>query len=123
MVRRKENKMGVDFSHCDASWAYSGFHRFRARLATSAGFDLSQMEGFDGNKPWSEIHDDLVPLLNHSDCDGKLSVKECKQVAPRLRALLALWPDDPKDYDKQRGLLLADGMEIAVKSKKPLRFM
>jgi hypothetical protein len=112
--------MGVDFSHCDASWAYSGFNRFRSRLAKYAGFELSEMEGFDGKRPWSEITDDIVPLLNHSDCDGELSVDECIKVAPRLRVILASWPDD---YDKQKGLLLAEGMEFAVESKEPLRFM
>lgn len=27
--------MGIDFSHCDAHWAYSGFNRFRNRLIDS----------------------------------------------------------------------------------------
>lgn len=38
------NFMGIDFSHCDAHWAYSGFHRFRTRLATQVG-----LMGFDSS--------------------------------------------------------------------------
>jgi hypothetical protein len=38
--------MGIDFSHCDAHWAYSGFNTFRRMLAESCGFCLDDMEGF-----------------------------------------------------------------------------
>ena len=38
--------MGIDFSHCKAHWAYSGFMRFRKRIATEAGIALSCMSGF-----------------------------------------------------------------------------
>ena len=112
--------MGIDFSNCDASWSYSGFYRFRKRLAAAAGFDLTQMDGFEGHKPWSEIKDALVPFLNHSDCEGTLSPKQCEKIAPRLKQVISLWPDD---YDKMKALELIKGMRVAVKSKKSLRFM
>ncbi len=41
--------MGLDFSHCDAHWAYSGFNRFRTKIAAEAGIALSCMEGFAVN--------------------------------------------------------------------------
>lgn len=146
--------MGLDFSHCDAHWAYSGFMRFRTKLAAEVGIALHCMESFAWdhaqNKPcsdveiynydsqklngrpvgligiqpvieWSTVNDDIVPLLNHSDCDGVLTVEECKRVAPRLRELVANWEDD--DFDKINALLLAEGMEEAILGGDELRFI
>jgi hypothetical protein len=78
------------------------------------------MEGFSGERPWSDVvNDDLIPLLNHSDCDGELSPDECSKIAPRLRAVVAPWPED---YDKINALKLADGMEWCVDNQQPLIF-
>lgn len=145
--------MGIDFSHCEAHWAYSGFMRFRTRIATEAGIVLSCMSGFSSGPigkqyetliilgeseesgsalgfdkyvgrqsviPWESIKDDIAPLLNHSDCDGKLTSKECAKVAPRLRELVAKWPED--DRDKINALELVNGMDSAVKANDCLRF-
>ena len=38
--------MGIDFSHCEAHWSYSGFMNFRTKLATQAGIALNCMSGF-----------------------------------------------------------------------------
>jgi len=111
--------MGLDFLQCDASWSYSGFNDFRRRLARDIGFDLNEMMGFSkgfhwqdgyapGTRPWSEIDDPIVPLLNHSDCEGELSPQECAQVAPRLRELVTPWPEH--DYDRHNALVLAEAM-------------
>jgi hypothetical protein len=112
--------MGLDFSHCDARWAYSGFMSFRRRLANEIGMDLNKMEGFDGDIPFSNYQDVILPLLDHSDCDGELTVEECKKVAPRLRQLVSAWEDN--DYDKTKALQLADGMDYAVECNEPLEF-
>src|SRR5229473_7322696 len=40
--------MGLGFSHCDSYWSYSGFHRFRRRLASEIGVALDAMDGFRG---------------------------------------------------------------------------
>lgn len=112
--------MGLDFSHCDAHWSYSGFHRFRCKLAKEIGIDLDSMKGFGGKISWDKIKDPIKPLLNHSDCDGELTSEECREVAPRLRELVKDWPDD--DYDKQKALELADGMEFAAIMNENLEF-
>jgi hypothetical protein len=113
--------MGLDFSHCEASWAYSGFMRFRVKLAKEIGIDLIKMQGFtDNGLSWAKIKDPIVPLLYHSDCDGELTVEECKAVAPRLRELVADWPDH--DFDKSKALELAFGMETAADAGEPLAF-
>jgi hypothetical protein len=80
------------------------------------------MAGFGekGTTPWKNVKDPIVPLLNHSDCDGHLTPTQCKKAAPRLRELVEDWPDD--DYDKRSALELADGMEEAAKAKENLVF-
>lgn len=112
--------MGLKFSHCDARWSYSGFGRFRRRLANEIGMDLDRVEGFNGFIPFSSYEDDILPLLNHSDCDGELTVEECRKVAPRLRKLVSSWEDG--DYDKRKAIELANGMDYAVEYNEPLGF-
>lgn len=116
--------MGIDFSHTDASWAYSGFGRFREALAKHEGFDLDDMVGFGGERSWDSVTTALKPLLDHSDCDGELSPEDCATVAPRLREVIeAVWPaGGDYSYDRWSGLLLADGMEAAAAAGEPLEF-
>lgn len=112
--------MGLDFSHCEARWAYSGFHRFRERLANMIGFSLNDMDGFGGSRQWDTIHDDIKPLLDHSDCDGVLTPEECKVVYPRLNELIQDWSDG--DVDKSRALELIEGMKLCVELGEDLEF-
>lgn len=119
--------MGIDFSHNDAHWSYGGFMRFRRELAAHEGIDLAHMEGFRSygdDRPrisWDTVTTALRPLLDHSDCDGELSPEECRTVAPRLREVIhAVWPDDC--YDREHGLLLAEGMEQAAEAGEPFEF-
>jgi hypothetical protein len=114
--------MGIRFTHCGASWSYSGFNRFRTKLAKEIGIDLYKMEGFielGVVKPfsisWKLVNDPIVPLLNHSDCEGCLTPDECAQVAPRLRDLIQNWPNDienniDESYDTHMALKLIEGM-------------
>jgi hypothetical protein len=112
--------MGIDFSHCDAHWAYSGFDRFRTRLAAQIGIDLDKMEGFGGRQSWLHIVDPIKGLLDHSDCDGELTAEQCRTIAPRLRELVAGWQEE--DRDKQMALELAKGLEAAASSDESLQF-
>jgi len=136
--------MGLGFVNCDAHWSYSGFNRFRERLVAEVGICLPLMEGFYGKVEntklqmgleivdnhlswlpknplkWDNIIDPLVSFLNHSDCEGELTSKECEEVAPRLRIIVANWDDD--DVYKMHALLLADGMDKCVKENVPLEF-
>ena len=126
--------MGVNFTHCDAGWSYSGFHRFRQRLAEAVGInDLDDMAGFrplfyDQQNPtehpnlsWQPYEDDPIRiLLNHSDCDGELTPDECRAVWPRLREMVKDWPEG--DYDRIKALELSDGMLLAATLDEPLEF-
>jgi hypothetical protein len=108
----------IDYDGPRASWSYSGFMTFRRRLAREIGIDLEEMAGFKTVDPpgsikdpgisWETVTDAIEPLLNHSDCDGDLGYDECGRVAPRLREIVAFWPDD---YDKQQALYLVEMME------------
>ena len=111
--------MGLDFMGSEAHWSYGGFNRFRLRIAATINMDF---DGFCNGKPASEKNekDPVFPLLNHSDCDGELSSEECATVAPRMRELVAPWPEN--DYDKHQALLLAEGMEECAKNGEKLKF-
>jgi len=113
--------MGLDFSHGGAHWSYSGFLSFRKELAEQIGIDLMAMPGFShlptGN--WDDVDDPITLLVNHSDCDGKLSPVECLAVAPRLREMAEVLRDD---YDKCNALWLAAGMDLAAAATEPLEF-
>jgi hypothetical protein len=101
---------------------YSAFNRFRTRLAAEVGIDLDSMKGFglSNARPWSEVDDDLVPLLDHSDCDGDLSPEEAKRVAPRLREIVSRWPED--DYDRESGEVLAGLLAAAGENGRRVLF-
>ena len=119
--------MGTDFSHCEAHWSYSGFHRFRTRLASAANIELEAMEGFeplDGQeapgRSWDTVHDDLALFLDHSDCDGDLSPEDCLKIADRIEPIIKTWPDD--DYDKKNAVELIEGLRWAAENKETFRF-
>jgi hypothetical protein len=112
--------MGLDFAGSEAHWSYSGFNRFRRKLAQMINMNLDAMEGYGGNTSWDTITDDIKDFLNHSDCEGHLTPKQCRVIAPRLKELVKDWPDE--DYDKITALILANDMLELVKKKRYLRF-
>ena len=112
--------MGLDFSHGNAHFTYSGFGRFRKRLAREIGIDLDEMDGFGGEKRWDGIQDPIVHLLNHSDCEGCLPPDVCEVVAKRLRELASVFADE--DWMKSAGMDLAKSMEEAAAQGCCLQF-
>lgn len=105
-----------------AQWAYSGFMRFREKVAHHYGITLKDMDGFHGTTKWKNVKAEpsMKRFLNHSDCDGILSPNTCFDLAPILRKVVSNWEDS--DYDKQMALLLADNMESCFKAGNPLIF-
>ena len=108
------------------SWDYGASQPLSEVYVREAhsGDDINEKGRLIGVQPvikWYNIDDAIVPLLNHSDCDGKLTIRECRKVAPRLRTLVEAWADD--DYDKKMALRLADGMDEAVTNKKQFIFI
>lgn len=102
--------MGLSFTHCNAQWSYSGFHKFRMRLAVEAMNDA-----MPGDDP-----DPIEDLLHHSDCDGALTPEQCLTIAPRLRELVARWPAG--DWERLTAEELATGMEMAAACNESLGF-
>ena len=111
--------MGLDFDKSSANWSYSGFNQFREKLAAAIGINLRQMQGFDGSQSWDTVTSPIAPLLNHSDCDGHLTVTEMKGIAPELKRIVSSWPDG---YDKEQALQLVKDMETCIKKKQKLEF-
>ncbi len=161
--------MGLDLSVGGKScgrWSYSGFGEFRKKVASQVGIDLFKMEGYhnvDKNIlnekgwdaydkaikefdyanqiPWENIDDPIVPLLNHSDCDGTLEPEVCGPLADRLEEIIKDWPDTitfatdeahrkfgyPEimtidNYDKVNAEKLIEGMRYAVEINQPVEF-
>jgi len=110
--------MGIDFHPGSAHWSYSGFNNFRERLAATIGMDLDSMQGFGGSVPFKNFKDDIIPLLNHSDCDGHLTAIQCSKVGPRLKELVKNWDD----YDGKHALQLANDMIECANNKQKLIF-
>ncbi|MFD7322076.1 hypothetical protein ACFV9D_13490 [Streptomyces sp. NPDC059875] len=118
-----------DDSSPDISWSYSGFAAFRRRLAQAEGFELSEMWGFGGERPWSDVSTTLEPLLDHPDDDGDdLQAAECAAILPRLEAIADRWEllkaDDPllpgHIEDARR---LTDVLRFCVAKDVPLVFL
>ncbi|MFI9265237.1 hypothetical protein ACIG5C_12815 [Streptomyces werraensis] len=76
-----------DVTSPDVEWAYSGFAMFRRWLAQIEGFALDDMEGFDGERPWSSVRTTLQPLLDHPDDRGELTPAQCAVLLPRLEEI------------------------------------
>lgn len=87
-----------DIDGPDACFSYGGFAQFRRQLAHVEGFDLGEMIGFGGDRPWTEVSTELEPFLNHPDDHSKdLSPQDCAAVRPRLEAILGQWVSEPLD--------------------------
>lgn len=102
---------------------YGGFNVFRHRLAASFAVDLDRMPGYEtlGTTPtrdpenWAVFDDapvaPLIPLFDHSDCDGFLEPTHTKGMASLIRTAAALWPND---RFKEAATDLADLLEYSA---------
>ena len=118
--------MGLDFSHGEARWAYSGFMRFRSMLAETLGYDVPLHEMY-GNNTHDIMKDEAIwPLINHSDCEGELTVAEMEQILPQLKAIVAAWEAGYLVTDVtseiQRASNLIESMEFAIEDNESLGF-
>ncbi|MFF0561388.1 hypothetical protein [Streptomyces sp. NPDC004266] len=112
----------------DVAWSYSGFAVFRRRLAEAEGFALSEMWGFGGERPWSEVSTALEPLLDHPDAGGEdLSPTECASVLVRLEAITDQWARESGDQLLQQHIedarRLAGILRLCIEKDVPLAFL
>lgn len=78
--------MGLDIS-CRCGYisfrvgSYTYFHNWRKDLCKLAKISLKRYTGLLNDYVWLVSEDDpFFELLNHSDCDGKLSTLECRNL-------------------------------------------
>lgn len=112
----------------DISWSYSGFAAFRRRLAETESFVLSEMWGFGGERPWSEVSTPLEPLLDHPDDGGDdLSPAECASVLVRLEAITDQWAREGSDPLLQQHIedarWLTGVLRLCTEKGVPLAFL
>ena len=102
--------MGLDTTHDCFHGPYSLFNEFRRTLARQIGIDLREYAGYGegGTKDLQSIPHDIMPLLDHSDCDGELTPDECKMVANGLADILNNLKQDPDDEYITSGKFRAD---------------
>ncbi|WP_328946816.1 hypothetical protein OG259_40435 [Streptomyces sp. NBC_00250] len=117
-----------DNSSPDVSWSYSGFATFRRRLAEAEGLVLSEMWGFGGERPWSEVSTALEPLLDHPDDSGDdLSPGECASILVRLEAISDQWAREGGDQLLQQHIKdarqLAGILRLCIEKSVPLVFL
>jgi hypothetical protein len=124
--------MSVDFSHSGASWAYSGFHRFRTTIAKCVGIELGRMQGFQrlDEEPrtdilqWDEISqgEDPICILLNCEVDGIIKAEYCERVGNRLAQILFEYDKEFCEYDRRNGLMLVGGLLVASTRKEDLEF-
>jgi len=113
--------MGLDTSHNAWHGPYSSFNLWRTLICEKAGLGyLRNYIGFGGEKQWDENHP-LVPLLNHSDCDGEIKWEDCKGIAVALTEILPkLEPEDLYNIGKTEDFI--NGCIDAYKAQENIDF-
>ncbi|WP_298067418.1 hypothetical protein [uncultured Acinetobacter sp.] len=117
--------MGLDTTHNCWNGSYGSFNRFRYSLAAQIGVNLDEYIGYGDNgfKNLTSINHDLMPLFDHSDCDGDLSVEDCKRIANGLNSVLENFNDKIEvDGDfKEKMIQFRDGcLDAFSKNEKVL---
>jgi len=118
--------MGLDTSHDCWNGAYSSFNRFRYSLGHQIGIDLNDYAGYGKTKmkDLTKIEHELMPLLNHSDCDGILTVEESKRIVKGLNNVLENFNDKIEaDYDfKEKIIQFRNGCLDAIERNEDVNF-
>lgn len=118
--------MGIAFSHGSAQWSYSGFNTFRKRICKTIGLISSlDEEIYEQGLYKFLINDPIYPFIDHSDCEGELTIEEMEQIIPRLEEVLNKWQYDGDpflEHDIVNGEQLIVGMKQAIKKGEPLGF-
>ena len=97
--------------------SYIGFGEFRKAWAKHLGFNLYDMEGYKGTKAWTE--EPLQCFFNHSDCDGRLSVDEAREILEQAKK------DYPMIHDKQSDdsfPILMEFCQASIDEDQPIEF-
>lgn len=115
--------MGLDTTHNCWHGPYSSFNEFRRKLALQIGINLDEYIGYSdtGTKHLLDIKHDIMPLLNHSDCDGELSVEEASRIADGLTDILS-GGEKMDHYLKEQITQFRNGCIRAVRRNETIKF-
>ncbi|MFA6917022.1 MAG: hypothetical protein WC222_11535 [Parachlamydiales bacterium] len=92
--------MGLDTSNNAYHGSYGYFNDFRTWLASKININLDDCIGFGGSKiELQTIDHKIIPLLDHSDCDGELTPEECKTIALGIQEILDSFVPEEKEKD------------------------
>lgn len=97
--------------------SYSGFGNFRESWAKHLGFNLKEMDGFGGEKKWT--NEPIQAFFNHSDCEGEISVEDCKEILIQAEKDQPLLTDEQSKYSMP---ILINFCKASIKNNKPLEF-
>lgn len=97
--------------------SYSGFNDFRETWGRHLGFELREMEGFGGSKPWTD--EPLQSFFNHSDCDGDISPEDCKEILAQALIDKDKLTDEQSKYSMP---ILIKFCKASIKYNTPMEF-
>lgn len=121
-METKSKTMGLDTTHNAWHGSYSSFMSWRIEVAKkSMGISLRDMVGFGGEVEWSEenMQHPLYELLNHSDCDGEIDWRLCKDIS---NALYELAPQIEDGRERWHTLQFSKGAMLAYNQKQNIEF-
>lgn len=114
---------------------YIGFGTVRKQIAKSYNEELGELyekqyKGFcdyvytdEEVNRYNEIcDDDLDILLNHSDCEGKLTYQECKKIINALNKFEFKYPDEWRQDYKEKYYVLKNMIEWGANNRRTLYF-
>ena len=113
---------------CEAHWSYSGFKRFREKIAKHLNLILELDKEFNWlEKNCSGWDRGWLLFLTHSDCKGVLTSEACRIIAPKLHVVLQEMEENPSNemnyfYDIENGKELIKAMRYCDKNNKKLIF-
>jgi len=118
--------MGLDTTHNCYHGSYTYFNRFRYALARQIGINLDDYIGYSdkGTKDLDSIEHDIMPLLNHSDCDGRLKITESRRIAKGLNLILENFNPKLKHPERFKDDIIQfrDGCLDAVSKREMIHF-
>jgi hypothetical protein len=122
--------MGLDTTHDCWHGAYSSFNHFRHLLANQIGLNLDDYYGYitpqgytNATKDLKSIEHDIQPLLDHSDCDGKLTIRQCRRIVKGLNSILENFKaKETYEGFKEEIIQFRDGCLDAISKKEQVEF-
>lgn len=116
--------MGLNTTHGCWDGPYSSFMRWREVICQVSGYgDLRKREFFTEDSKgvlWPETNDTIFILLQHSDYEGEIEVKNLIPLADRLEGLL---PNVHDVWMKEKTEKFIAGLRLAASKGEVVEFL